>query len=85
MAPMARAQWLAFDKFCWECEIGKIEGPVKTEYGYHLVYVHDRKTDEDYKTRSNSESANSNVNNYIFRTDSSHSNLTFVFTINAHY
>eukprot|EP00944_MAST-04C_sp_MAST-4C-sp1_P014248 g14248.t1 len=41
----------AFDKFCWECEIGKIEGPVKTEYGYHLVYLHDRKTDEDYKNK----------------------------------
>ncbi len=31
-----------FDKACKEAEIGKIVGPVKTQFGYHLVRVNER-------------------------------------------
>ncbi|BBP42792.1 peptidylprolyl isomerase [Thiosulfativibrio zosterae] len=31
-----------FDKVCFSAEIGSVEGPVKTQFGYHLVQVTDR-------------------------------------------
>lgn len=42
----------SFDKACWEADIRTIQGPIKTEYGYHLIFVHERNTDEDNKKRS---------------------------------
>ncbi len=32
-----------FEKAASECEKGKILGPVKTQFGYHLIKVLDRK------------------------------------------
>ena len=40
-----------FDRICWECDIGTVQGPVKTPYGYHLIFVHKRNTDEDTKAK----------------------------------
>lgn len=31
-----------FDKVCFSADIGSVEGPVKTQFGYHLVEVTDR-------------------------------------------
>lgn len=31
-----------FDKVCFSAEVGSVEGPVKTQFGYHLVQVTDR-------------------------------------------
>jgi len=32
-----------FDKVCFEEAIGEVHGPVKTQFGYHLVEVTNRK------------------------------------------
>lgn len=32
-----------FDKATFEAEVGKVAGPVKTEFGFHLILVTDRK------------------------------------------
>lgn len=29
----------AFDKVCWEAPVGVVQGPVQTQYGYHLILV----------------------------------------------
>lgn len=31
-----------FDKVCFSADVGSIEGPVKTQFGYHLIEVTDR-------------------------------------------
>ncbi len=31
-----------FDKVCFSAEIGSVEGPVKTQFGYHLLEVTER-------------------------------------------
>ena len=31
-----------FDKVCFHEEVGKVHGPVKTQFGYHLVEVTNR-------------------------------------------
>lgn len=31
-----------FDKVCFSAEVGSLEGPIKTQFGYHLVQVTDR-------------------------------------------
>lgn len=31
-----------FDDVCFSAEIGSVEGPVKTQFGYHLIEVTDR-------------------------------------------
>ncbi len=31
-----------FDKVCFSADIGSVEGPVKTQFGYHLLEVTDR-------------------------------------------
>ncbi len=31
-----------FDKVCFEGEVGIVHGPVKTQFGYHLLEVTDR-------------------------------------------
>jgi len=31
-----------FDKVCWSAPIGEVQGPVKTQFGYHLILVTDR-------------------------------------------
>ena len=31
-----------FDKVCFEGEVGVVHGPVKTQFGYHLLEVTDR-------------------------------------------
>jgi peptidyl-prolyl cis-trans isomerase C len=31
-----------FDKVCFSAEVGSLEGPIKTQFGYHLVEVTDR-------------------------------------------
>lgn len=31
-----------FDKVCFSADIGSIEGPIRTQFGYHLVQVTDR-------------------------------------------
>lgn len=32
-----------FDKASFEAEVGKVVGPVKTDFGFHLILVTDRK------------------------------------------
>ena len=31
-----------FDKVCFEGEVGVVHGPVKTQFGYHLLEITDR-------------------------------------------
>lgn len=31
-----------FDKVCFSADIGSVQGPVKTQFGYHLVEVTER-------------------------------------------
>ncbi|BBN58947.1 peptidylprolyl isomerase [Hydrogenovibrio marinus] len=31
-----------FDKVCFSADVGSLEGPVKTQFGYHLIQVTDR-------------------------------------------
>lgn len=31
-----------FDKVCFSADIGSVEGPIKTQFGYHVVQVTDR-------------------------------------------
>ena len=31
-----------FDKVCFSAEVGSLEGPIKTQFGYHLVEVTER-------------------------------------------
>jgi peptidyl-prolyl cis-trans isomerase C len=31
-----------FDKVCFSAEIGSLEGPIQTQFGYHLIEVTDR-------------------------------------------
>jgi len=37
----------AFDKICWEAPVGVVQGPVRTQFGYHLILVTDRNDDDD--------------------------------------
>ncbi|MDO8348956.1 MAG: peptidylprolyl isomerase [Planctomycetota bacterium] len=40
LGTFARGQMVAeFDKVCFGAEVGKVQGPVKTQFGYHLVEV----------------------------------------------
>jgi peptidyl-prolyl cis-trans isomerase C len=32
----------AFDKVVWSAPIGEIQGPIKTDFGYHLILVNKR-------------------------------------------
>lgn len=32
----------AFDKVVWSAPIGEVQGPVKTEFGYHIILVNQR-------------------------------------------
>mmetsp|Transcript_39602 Transcript_39602/g.77442 ORF Transcript_39602/g.77442 Transcript_39602/m.77442 type:complete len:189 (-) Transcript_39602:270-836(-) len=32
----------AFDKVCWSAPVGEVQGPVQTQFGYHLLLVTDR-------------------------------------------
>lgn len=36
----------AFDKVVFTEEIGKIHGPIKTQFGHHLIYIESRTGDE---------------------------------------
>jgi len=31
-----------FDKVCFSADVGSLEGPIKTQFGYHLVEVTER-------------------------------------------
>lgn len=31
-----------FDKVCFSAEVGSLEGPIQTQFGYHLLQVTDR-------------------------------------------
>lgn len=31
-----------FDEVCFSAEIGSVEGPIKTQFGYHLIEVTER-------------------------------------------
>lgn len=31
-----------FDKVCFSAEVGSLEGPIKTQFGYHLLEVTER-------------------------------------------
>ena len=31
-----------FDKVVFSAEVGKVQGPVKTDFGYHLIYINKR-------------------------------------------
>lgn len=31
-----------FDKVCFSADVGSLEGPIKTQFGYHLLEVTDR-------------------------------------------
>lgn len=44
LGEFGRGQMVAeFDKVCFEDEVGVVHGPVKTQFGYHLVEVTSRK------------------------------------------
>eukprot|EP00588_Corethron_pennatum_P009593 CAMPEP_0194271510 /NCGR_PEP_ID=MMETSP0169-20130528/5267_1 /TAXON_ID=218684 /ORGANISM="Corethron pennatum, Strain L29A3" /LENGTH=154 /DNA_ID=CAMNT_0039013869 /DNA_START=65 /DNA_END=529 /DNA_ORIENTATION=- len=32
----------AFDRVCWSAPVGEVQGPVQTQFGYHLLLVTDR-------------------------------------------
>lgn len=32
----------AFDKVCFTEEVGKVHGPIQTQFGYHLILITDR-------------------------------------------
>jgi len=32
----------AFDKICFTEEVGKVHGPVRTQFGYHLILITER-------------------------------------------
>jgi len=32
----------AFDKVVWSAPIGEVQGPIKTDFGYHLIVVTNR-------------------------------------------
>merc|ERR1711935_308297 len=38
-----------FDRVCWSAPIGVVQGPVKTQFGYHLILV----TARDEETKKN--------------------------------
>ena len=38
-----------FDKVCWEAPLNKVQGPIETQFGYHLILVHKRVDDEEGK------------------------------------
>ena len=38
-----------FDKVCWSAPIGELQGPIKTQFGYHLILVTKRDEAEDLK------------------------------------
>lgn len=31
-----------FDKVCFEAEVGSIQGPIQTQFGYHLIHIRER-------------------------------------------
>lgn len=31
-----------FDRVVFSAEVGKVQGPVKTQFGYHLIYINKR-------------------------------------------
>ena len=37
----------AFDKVCWSAPVGTVQGPVQTQFGYHLILVTERSDGED--------------------------------------
>ena len=37
----------AFDKVVFSEEVGKIHGPIATQFGYHLIYIESRSGDEE--------------------------------------
>ena len=39
----------AFDRVCWDAPVGKVQGPVETQFGHHLILVHKRVDDEEGK------------------------------------
>ena len=40
----------AFDKVCWSAPIGVVQGPVQTQFGFHLILVTAR-TGDDAKSK----------------------------------
>lgn len=32
-----------FDKIVFRCELGEVHGPIKTQFGYHLIEILERK------------------------------------------
>ena len=41
----------AFDKVCWSAPIGEVQGPVQTQFGFHLILVTERSGTEEAKTK----------------------------------
>jgi len=39
----------AFDQVCWSAPIGEVQGPVQTQFGYHLILVTARSDGEEKK------------------------------------
>lgn len=39
----------AFDKVCWSAPVGEVQGPVQTNFGYHLILVVERTIPEESK------------------------------------
>ena len=40
----------AFDKVCWEAPVGEVQGPVQTQFGYHLILVTERDAEDKKKS-----------------------------------
>ena len=40
-----------FDKVCWSAPVGEVQGPVQTQFGYHLIVVTERTGPEDKKNK----------------------------------
>ena len=36
-----------FDAVCWLAPIGEVQGPIKTQFGYHLIWVLERDPEDD--------------------------------------
>ena len=49
----------AFDEVCWSAPIGVVQGPVQTEFGFHLILVTARMSAEEHEAEQKRESSKS--------------------------
>jgi peptidyl-prolyl cis-trans isomerase C len=44
-----------FDAVCWTAPVGEVQGPVKTQFGFHLIKVTDREIPDDWVDKEDKE------------------------------